>query len=624
MTPHRCDRSDRLGLAASLATLALLLNPACATPAPKSESSVASAASVATGAGWIAWYRALGRDELHRRVVSFFATQHAPRVDFLPEIAAALHDPDRDVRALAARALGSRPQESAAHADALRAALKDPDEFVRLSAAIALEGVTGSGDESFPTFAALLGSSDPRMRAEAAGWVAGADESGARSVPEIARAFDSEHDAAARRAEASMLAALAKEVPAAAAALRDALDDADPRVRSSALAAQLLSAGIDDEMAKRCVAALADPDAEARRAVAGAVNDQSHEIPDSVRRALRPCQIDPDARVRRNALLALSSPHRGRSTTEWAPTLVAAADPDPEIRELAVGLIDIQHQVGGGLPIDALPALARLIDDPDATPDPRLRAFHPEGPEAPDAPDEPVPVGTKIHVITIGDSIRESAVDALLRYGDDARPYATSISHALAWSAAAPVQTRAVLFFASLGTAARPQREALLALAHQSTDYDYSDGHWASVAAAWTVDTLDGTTDRWPTLLATLAAIEFDPASTSDMHSSWSDRGEAIRPSLLAAAGSDDPRIRAAALHILALIFGAADPVIGERVASAAHDADARVRLVVAGIVANVPDAEQTGFTHDALVELSKDSDEKVRATAERAATDAR
>jgi hypothetical protein len=295
--------------------------------------------------------------------------------------------------------------------------------------------------------------------------------------------------------------------------------------------------------------------------------------------------------------------------------MVAAADPDPTIRQLAALLIQVQRMDGGGPPLETLPILARLIVDPDATPDPNL---HPVDPDA------PVVVGPHVHVITIGDSIRESALHALLSYGDDARPYAASIARALAWDHDGPAETYAVLFFVSLGPAARPQRDALLALARRAPIYDYSDAEWASVAAAWTVDTLDGTTGTWPTVNAALAAIEFDATRGGDIHWSWAEPFARCRPALLTAADSNDPRIRAAALHILALTFGAADPVVGERVANAAHDADARVRLVAAGIAANVPDAEQTGFTHDALVELANDADAQVRATAERAATDAR
>lgn len=581
--------------------------PTSAAPvAPPAAGPPAAAARVNSGAEWIEWYRALGPVELHRRAEHFLDSQRPPPPEYLDAIAKALRDADRDVRALAAFALASRFNESAPHADRLREALRDGDPFVRFAAAVALESVTGSGAESVAPFAELLHAPDAVDRARAASWLAGADETGATSIPALERALAEESDLAARREEAAQLCALAKGLPDAARALRGRLDDVDPCVRASALAAQLVGAGFDDELARRGVVGLAESDAEARSILASAINNQPHEIPEPVRRALRACQLDPDRRVRHAALLALSSTRRDRKHAEWEATVVAASDPDPLVRQYALFMISILHDTAGVSPPSVLPVVARLTEDPDATPDPRWRSTDPDAP----------PVSGP--AFTYGAMIRGDAMALLLDYGEEARPYARWVARALEDDRDGVHQTRAALFLAAMGPDARPFLEALRTRERRTRlGYpagDDPDDSIARAAAAWAVDVIEGKSAESPELRVLLANLVIDPLRGGNEEGYWTRWCEPMRPALLATAGADDAVLRTAALYVLAQLYGAADPDVGARLAAGAHDADVRVRRVAAGVASRVNAAAETGFTHEVVVTLADDPDEQVRA----------
>src|SRR5262245_39020992 len=111
----------------------------------------------------------------------------------------------------------------------------------------------------------------------------------------------------------------------------------------------------------------------------------------------------------------------------------------------------------------------------------------------------------------------------------------------------------------SSGAATRPRRRGRSSSSHRSAsrrarnarrsaDHRYSDSDLARVGASFVVDRLDGTIDAWPTVQATLAALDFDATVPSDMHHAWSEPGESLRPALVSATGATDAKVRAAGL----------------------------------------------------------------------------
>jgi HEAT repeat protein len=607
----RCMRLARAASAlvvfTSLAGL-IALATACHSPATKRAEPAASAqsdAKVNSGAEWIAWYRALGTAELHRRVANF-ESQRPPPVDYLPQIAAALHDRDRDVRALAARGIGSCFQEAAPQLDALKAALADGDEFVRLQAAIAVEAVSGSGEASVDAFAGLLHSNHPTMRATAAGWLAGADETGTNSLEPLRQAFAIEADGAARREEASMIATFSERVPAAAGTLERCLDDADTVVRSWAVIACWKSAGADDDLARRLVACLRDPDPKVRVEVIAALQKQSTALPDCVHEALRACQVCRDAQVRLAALKTLAWPRGTHAKPEWEPMIVAASDPDPEVRTYAA-LSGQNPPLGVGPPRPVLlPLLARLVADPDVTPDRRFR---------PVDPDAAVGVEAPVHVVTVGEEIRTDALRSLLSWGEEARPYVDAMVPALNWDYDRFHEASVALFLAAGDV--QPFAGPLGNLARRKFEHPDDASNLARVAAAYALDIGAGG-KSWSTLREVLSSLEVEVAQGSGWvggdHSAYRPIADPLKAPLLAMLKDSDSRVRAAALDLLGFVVGGADPAVGETLVAAARDADARVRLVAAAVAAGVDAKDQTGYTHETLVELKDDPDGAVHA----------
>ncbi|MEU7553957.1 fumarate reductase/succinate dehydrogenase flavoprotein subunit [Streptomyces sp. NPDC044571] len=237
-----------------------------------------------------------------------------------PELAARLGDADPAVRAAAAAALRELLEVLPGDAElgaALRAALPVPDPVVRSAALEALRALR-LGDADL--YAGSLADTDPEVRVHAVRALVSVDavEALARAATDPAREV--------RVAVAKGLAAVHTPAPAP---LDPLLADLDPLVRGAALAA-LAATGCPPAHAATAVAALAAPAWQVR---AGAATALSAAASDTAVAALAEALKDPNADVRKAAVLSL----RAHRTTPEARTALATAtsDPDADVRAYA-------------------------------------------------------------------------------------------------------------------------------------------------------------------------------------------------------------------------------------------------------------------------------------------------
>ncbi|WP_190329500.1 fumarate reductase/succinate dehydrogenase flavoprotein subunit [Streptomyces venezuelae] len=237
-----------------------------------------------------------------------------------PALAAALRDPDGQVREASAAALRELTEVlPAEHAlgSSLRAALDVADPTVRGAALDVLRGLR-LGDA--PLYAAALADTDIDVRihavralvsVDAAADLAGAADDPAREV---------------RVAVARGLAAVRDPSPSRLAPL---LDDPDALVRAAALTA-LAVTGCPLPYAERAAAALGDPAWQVR---AGAATALRAAPPERAIPALLQAATDPEADVRKAAVLSLLA-HPTTPESRAALT-TATKDPDADIRAYA-------------------------------------------------------------------------------------------------------------------------------------------------------------------------------------------------------------------------------------------------------------------------------------------------
>nr|WP_310436862.1 fumarate reductase/succinate dehydrogenase flavoprotein subunit [Streptomyces sp. 3330] len=284
-----------------------------------------------------------------------------------PALAEALRDPSADVRAAAAASLRelveTLPAEPALR-DGLAAALAEPDPVVRAAALDVLRALR-LGDTAL--FAGSLSDADIAVRIEAVRALVSVD-----AAEELARAATADPsrevrvtiakslatvaagrlndtsppDAAPAAPPASATAAAAAAVsgsctgtgtdPAARieydavhAALVGLVDDPDALVRAAAFGA-LGTTGCPAPLAARAVAALADPAWQVR---AGAATALSVAHPDTALPVLTETLADPNADVRKAAVLALTR-HRA-SEAARAALATATTDSDADVRAYA-------------------------------------------------------------------------------------------------------------------------------------------------------------------------------------------------------------------------------------------------------------------------------------------------
>ncbi|MEV6171238.1 fumarate reductase/succinate dehydrogenase flavoprotein subunit [Streptomyces sp. NPDC051954] len=245
-------------------------------------------------------------------------------------LAGALSDPDAGVRSAAAASLRelveTLPPEPALR-DALAGALAEADPVVR-AAALDLLRALRLGDSD--VFAAALDDPDIAVRIEAVRALVSID-----AVPPLARAAD-DPSREVRVAVAKALAGVgATTLPAVdRELLNGTLDrltgDLDVLVRGAAYTA-LGTTGCTPPLAARAVTALADPAWQVRSGAATALSTAEPEVAVP---ALTEVLTDPNADVRKAAVLALTR-HRH---TEQARTALATvtSDSDADVRAYAV------------------------------------------------------------------------------------------------------------------------------------------------------------------------------------------------------------------------------------------------------------------------------------------------
>ncbi|GHE12219.1 hypothetical protein GCM10010339_74740 [Streptomyces alanosinicus] len=244
-------------------------------------------------------------------------------------LAGALADPDAGVRASAAASLRelveTLPPEPAL-GRALTGALTADDPVVRAAALDVLRALR-LGEAG--VFAAALGDPDIAVRTEAVRALVSVD-----AVRSLAGAAD-DPSREVRVAVAKALASVGSAPPAEAdrevvtAALDRLSGDTDPLVRGAALAS-LAGTGCPAPLAARAVTALSDPSWQVRSGAATALSAAAAEtaVP-----ALAKALADPNADVRKAAVLALA---RHQDTAEARAALATAtADSDADVRAYA-------------------------------------------------------------------------------------------------------------------------------------------------------------------------------------------------------------------------------------------------------------------------------------------------
>ncbi|MFF4362330.1 fumarate reductase/succinate dehydrogenase flavoprotein subunit [Streptomyces sp. NPDC001604] len=244
-------------------------------------------------------------------------------------LAGALGDPDGDVRAAAAASLRELVETLPAEPDlgaALTAAVAETDPVVRAAALDVLRALRLGNVE---VFAGALDDPDIAVRIEAVRALVSVDA----VEPLSGAAAD-----ASREVRVTVAKALAAVTPAARAAsgrelLTGTLDrlteDSDPLVRGAALGT-LATVGCPAPLTARAVAALADPAWQVR---AGAATALSAAPADTAVPALAKALADPNADVRKAAVLALTR-HNGTAEARAALATVTS-DPDADVRAYA-------------------------------------------------------------------------------------------------------------------------------------------------------------------------------------------------------------------------------------------------------------------------------------------------
>uniref|UniRef100_UPI000A9CEA49 HEAT repeat domain-containing protein n=1 Tax=Streptomyces sp. NRRL B-24085 TaxID=1709476 RepID=UPI000A9CEA49 len=243
-----------------------------------------------------------------------------------PALAEALRDPAPEVRAAAAASLRelveTLPAESALR-DGLAAALSEADPVVRAAALDVLRALR-LGDTDL--FAGALTDADIAVRVEAVRALVSVD-----AAEELAGAATADPSREVRVTIAKALATVSAERPSDAVldALARLTEDPDPLVQGAAYGA-LGTTGCPAPLAARAVAALS---AAAWQVRSGAATALSAADPDLAVPALAKALADPNADVRKAAVLALTR-HSGADGAR-AALATATTDSDADVRAYA-------------------------------------------------------------------------------------------------------------------------------------------------------------------------------------------------------------------------------------------------------------------------------------------------
>jgi HEAT repeat protein/beta-lactamase regulating signal transducer with metallopeptidase domain len=262
---------------------------------------------------------------------------------------ALLQDDVSAVRVMAAYALGEI--EDARGVEPLAAAINDPDYEVRLAVIRALGEIESPA--AIDALSSALGDSDVEIR-EAAVYALGEIED-SRAVPALANLLVSDGEASVRVKAAWALGEI--EHGSAVDALATALSDQDVEVRRMAVWA--LGEIEDPRGVDPLIGVLRDPDVELRLAAIHALGQiESRRAVDPLIEALG----DSDARVRERAAWALAEIEDPRAATGLTAAL---GDSDPAVRRMAV------YALGELELATAPPALIQALRDED----PEVRGY---------------------------------------------------------------------------------------------------------------------------------------------------------------------------------------------------------------------------------------------------------
>jgi HEAT repeat protein len=248
-----------------------------------------------------------------------------------PALAEALRDSAAEVRATAAASLRelveTLPAEPALR-DGLAAALTEPDPVVRAASLDVLRALR-LGDAAL--FTGALTDTDIPVRIEAVRALVSVD-----AAAELARAATTDPSREVRVTVAKALATVwadragdPDDLDVVLTALADLTGDPDALVRGAAYGA-LGTTGCPAPLAARAVAALSDAAWQVR---SGAATALSTAAPDIAVPALAKSLADPNADVRKAAVLALT--HHTNTTTAQAALATATSDPDADVRAYA-------------------------------------------------------------------------------------------------------------------------------------------------------------------------------------------------------------------------------------------------------------------------------------------------
>ncbi|HLE50750.1 MAG TPA: HEAT repeat domain-containing protein [Anaerolineales bacterium] len=222
----------------------------------------------------------------------------------LPGLQALLADPQSEVRAAAAWALGECGVEAAAAVPALILALGDEQGTVRQNAAAALSLSKEEPGQVVPALIGALQDRDYQVRANAARVLGYFGPASAQAVPSLEQALGDEF-ILVRYLATGTLGEIGPQAMAALPRLLETITaDVSPAVRIAALQAAPLIAPDSAETIAALARALSDPHTEVRKAAAWELTVLGDKAIAAVPALIAALQ-DPDGKVRENALQAL-------------------------------------------------------------------------------------------------------------------------------------------------------------------------------------------------------------------------------------------------------------------------------------------------------------------------------
>ena len=184
--------------------------------------------------------------------------------DSIPVLAAALKDPQVNVRLAAVDALGLAGPQAAPSIPALVEAWKDGDKNVRLRVGDLLQRFEGAAAAAAPVVIPSLTEPDRDIRLKACEILGRCGGARAAGVPTLIDILSKDQDKDLRARSAWVLGQIGPEAKNSAAALTEAIKDKERDVRLSALEAVGKIGADPKAVAPVALAAIADPDKEVR------------------------------------------------------------------------------------------------------------------------------------------------------------------------------------------------------------------------------------------------------------------------------------------------------------------------------------------------------------------------